>query len=704
MNAISPYEYAEKLILYTSKNVFLTGKAGTGKTTFLQHIVRSTNKQTAVVAPTGVAAQNAGGQTIHSFFRLPFNAFIPTNDDSVLITSTIKFENKNTLIRSANIGRERLTIIRNLELLIIDEVSMVRVDILDAMDCILRFVRRNNQPFGGLQILFIGDLLQLPPVMKNEEWEVLQRYYHGIHFFHAHVARSEQPIYVELTTFFRQKDQRFIELLNRLRTNTLDAHSIKLLNQKVNRQFDLTQHPEYIMLTTHNYKAERVNQMAYDNLSGKEYHFWADIIDDFPAHMFPIHEKLSLKIGAVVMFIRNDISSQKEYYNGTMARVTKLYKDKIIVTTLDDKRQIEVRKHTWENIRYTQVASSGLMEEEVIGSFVHYPLKFAWAITVHKSQGLTFERAFLDVSQSFAPGQAYVALSRLRSLDGLVMKKPIQIRGLQIDQSVAQYEQEIPLYNPPQQMLPKTINETIMSNLLNAYNFNTLAFLWIKYMEQFYSKTVDIEWKKQQSEKIQQLLQVSNQFSKQIKQLFASEKYQFDYTYERVRAAMVYFLPLWGEVYFSFIKKNMQQTKKQPEHKAIKIKEIDQAFIRMLFNMIRVENMMKAIHTNESLIGYKELYQTINTRIDSLYEKAKEKVHKEKVSIKRIFKEKKERADDEVTKKKTGRIKKTPSDDMLSFYLQQGWTVEEIATQHQVKPTTIQNQIKRLTKQSEGAV
>ena len=438
---LSPADFTEQFINQTNQSIFLTGKAGTGKTTLLRKIIESTHKNAVIVAPTGIAALNAGGVTIHSFFQLPFSGFIPEFGIKPSFTESVKFETKDTLMRHFAMNKTRQKIIRNVELLIIDEVSMLRADLLDAMDWTLRNVRRIHEPFGGVQVLFIGDLLQLPPVVKQEEWQVLRSYYDGVFFFHAKVLKEVQPLYIELTTIYRQQDQDFIQVLNHLRNNQITAEDVEVLNKYVREDFDSSQHEGYITLTTHNAKADEINAKALLALKEKKFNYDAEITGEYPKHLFPIEERLELKVGAQVMFVKNDLSFDKNYFNGKMGKIKSLSDHEITVEFPEEKKSIVVEKFEWNNIRYALNDSTGEVKEEVLGTFVHYPLKLAWAITVHKSQGLTFDKAVLDVSDVFAPGQAYVALSRLRSLDGLVLLKPMRMNGLSNDQQVVAFSQ-----------------------------------------------------------------------------------------------------------------------------------------------------------------------------------------------------------------------------------------------------------------------
>ena len=439
MNSLSAEaNYVLQFINQTNRSIFLTGKAGTGKTTLLKEIIKSTHKNCVVVAPTGIAALNAGGVTIHSMFQLPFGGFIPDNSTPQFLENS-KFETKATLRRHFKMSGLKKSVIQNMELLIIDEVSMLRSDLMDAIDFMLQSVRRKNFPFGGVQILFIGDLLQLPPIIRDEEWRILRSYYKGKFFFNSHVIQQNPPLYIELSKIFRQTDEQFISVLNNLRNNQITQSDIQILNQFVQPNFDLKTNKGFITLTTHNVKADAINSQSLLDLKGNTKIYKALIVDDFPDKIYPLEENLELKVGAQVMFIKNDLSFDKNYFNGKMGIIKSLSDEEILVNFPEENKTIEVERYEWQNIRYYVDENTKEISEEVLGTFTHYPIKLAWAITVHKSQGLTFDKAVLDVSQVFVPGQAYVALSRLRSLNGLILLSQLQMNGISNDQDVMDY-------------------------------------------------------------------------------------------------------------------------------------------------------------------------------------------------------------------------------------------------------------------------
>jgi len=418
------FQLAADLVNQSSSNIFLTGKAGTGKTTFLRYIKENCAKQLAVVAPTGVAAINAGGVTMHSFFQLPFSPFIP--EVGGFNKQNEETTNKNGLLSKLRMTTEKKKILQELELLIIDEISMVRCDMLDAVDTVLRHTRRrNNERFGGVQVLFIGDMFQLPPVIKEHDWRLLKDFYSSPYFFDSLVIKEELPVYIEFDKIYRQSEEKFINVLNQLRNNQLDDDGRSLLERRFAPDFKRTKDDGYIILTTHNERARNKNETELNSLTNKSFSYRAEIGGDFPASAYPVEEQLLLKVGSQVMFIKNDTERIKRYFNGKIGIVTELENDKILVQCEDETEEIEVKKEKWENIRYTVDKKSRQLNEEVLGSFTQFPLRLAWAITIHKSQGLTFDKVIIDAGEAFAPGQVYVALSRCTTLDGIVLQSAI---------------------------------------------------------------------------------------------------------------------------------------------------------------------------------------------------------------------------------------------------------------------------------------
>lgn len=428
---------AARFVNSTNRHVFLTGKAGTGKTTFLRHLSESTHKRHVILAPTGIAALNANGVTIHSQFLLPFGTFLPDRNLPMELPGGANFYTQQTLVRRHPLNAKRRDVLRNIDLLIIDEVSMLRADLLDAIDARLRFVKRNySEPFGGVQLLMIGDMYQLPPIVKDHEWSKMRDYYRSQHFFEAVALRESGFVYVELDKIFRQQDDAFISILNNLRNNVVTASDIEKLNEHFLEEKDVPK--DVITLTTHNYKADAINRTALDNLKGKTHYFQAEVQDDFPESIYPVSESLELKEGARVMFVKNDADGDA-YYNGKLATVSSIRDENIEVLMDGDSEPYTLKREKWENKKYTVNEKIKDLEEEVVGEFRQYPIKLAWAITVHKSQGLTFEKAVIDVGQAFAPGQVYVALSRLTSLGGLILRTKIDPNVVSTDQQVVEF-------------------------------------------------------------------------------------------------------------------------------------------------------------------------------------------------------------------------------------------------------------------------
>ncbi len=423
---------AREYLAQTDRNIFLTGKAGTGKTTFLKDAVEGIPKRSVIVAPTGVAAVNAGGITIHSFFQLPLGLLLPGWE---------KTERKNF-----RYSKNKVELYRSLELLVIDEISMVRADVLDAMDNVLRRFRKSDLPFGGVQVLMIGDLSQLPPVARPEHWDLMRRYYETPYFFSSKVYAGMHPVTIELKEVFRQENERFIRILNEIRENRLSEESLQLLNSRYVPDFDLADYDGYILLTTHNAKADRINRDRLDSLKGKPRKYEARISGNFPENAFPGPEELVLKEGAQVMFIKNDPTGRKRFYNGKIGKVTDLDDETVTVVCEDDETPIVTSRVKWDYVSYKTDAETGEIVRSNQGEFEQFPLKLAWAVTIHKSQGLTFEKAVIDTRSAFAHGQTYVALSRCKSLEGLVLQHPVTASQLIYDYRVNRfmYTQKMP--------------------------------------------------------------------------------------------------------------------------------------------------------------------------------------------------------------------------------------------------------------------
>jgi len=600
--------YTLQFINQTQKSIFLTGKAGTGKTTLLREIIATTHKNTVVVAPTGIAALNAGGVTIHSMFQLPFSAFIPTYEESSQFTETVKFENKESLRRHFKMNNVKRNVIRNMELLIIDEVSMLRADLLDAIDFMMQTVRRNNRAFGGVQVLFIGDLLQLPPVVRDEEWRTLRNYYKGKFFFHSHIIQQNPPLYIELSKIYRQSDDVFISVLNNLRNNQISKEDIQVLNQYVKPDFDLKMNPGYITLTTHNAKADTINEQAISDLPGNEFSFQPFVVGDFPEKIFPVEENLKLKVGAQVMFVKNDLSFEKRYFNGKMGVIKSLSAEEIFVHFPEENKTIEVEKYEWKNIRYKVNELTKEIEEEVLGTFAHYPIKLAWAITVHKSQGLTFEKAALDVSQVFLPGQAYVALSRLTSLNGLILLSSMQMNGLSNDQDVMDYALNKATEDDLKNSLHFETKNFIHNYLINSFNWTDLAQEWRNHRFSYNENATTSEkskhsvWAHKRLDSMESLIDPSQKFITQLNKIFSKETVDLIFVKERVEAAYDYFFKPMDKLVTDLLSKmaEIQKFKKVKEFYE-ELSVLDDLQTKAVLRLMKAKLLMEIVVSRETI-------------------------------------------------------------------------------------------------------
>ncbi len=551
------FQLAFDYIQFTNENIFLTGKAGTGKTTFLKHVIQHSTKQTAVIAPTGVAAINAGGTTIHSFFQLPFSPFIPgpiTHNFSLQDVHQQKESvvDKHHLLGRIKLNREKRDVIQQLELLIIDEISMVRCDIIDAIDTVMRSIRnRLYEPFGGVQVLLIGDMHQLPPVIPTEEWQFLQQFYDSPYFFSSKVMQQQAPVYIELEKIYRQSDFKFIEILNKVRNHQLDDEALEILNEQYQPQFSPSKTEGYITLTTHNAKAQTLNQQGLQHLLTNTERFTATIEGDFSDKAFPAEEVLELKIGAQVMFIKNDKEKIRRYFNGKIGTIDSFDDEAIYVVCDGDDEPIKVLKEKWENIKYTLNNTTQQIEESVIGSFTQYPLRLAWAITIHKSQGLTFQKAIIDAGSAFAAGQVYVALSRCTNLQGLVLTSKISNSNLFVDERIVQFSKSksnaIALEN--NLLLGKQLYKQKI--LIELFSFNKCLIILkdINAFFEIHNRSFlgdSAVWLQDFSKEIQEISSVSEKFVIQLNQLFLQNNNEV--LQQRVVKATAYFLPLLQSV------------------------------------------------------------------------------------------------------------------------------------------------------------
>ncbi len=450
----------------TDRPIFMTGKAGTGKTTFLRYIKANTTKNLAVVAPTAVAAINAGGVTINSFFQIPFGPLVPIAQNASL---SELFEKK--------VGYEKTKLLKCLDLLIIDEISMVRADMIDYIDAVLRSVKGISKPFGGVQLLMIGDLYQLSPVFQKD-WHVLRNYYNGPYFFDSLALRKTQLLTFELEEVYRQKDPVFVEILNSVRDGSGNDTLLEKLNERYVTDPTIEEFRDYVTLTTHNPLVKQINEQKLEALEEIPYTYNATVTDDFPKEAYPAEEELILKVGALVMFIKNDASGKKRYHNGRTAKITALTENSILLNFLDDGTELEAEREIWQNVKYALSEIDNKVTETNAGSFSQFPLRLAWAITIHKSQGLTFDNALIDVSAAFTHGQAYVALSRCRSLEGLALLEKVKKENIITDKSVTGFMQKAKENMPSAVDLEQAVIHSELSMLSALYDFSIMIFAW----------------------------------------------------------------------------------------------------------------------------------------------------------------------------------------------------------------------------------
>jgi DNA-binding NarL/FixJ family response regulator len=468
------FQLAADFVINTSQHLFITGKAGTGKTTFLKYIKENIEKNAVVVAPTGVAAINAGGVTMHSFFQLPFGPFIPGTQRGFGNNNTIT--DRHSLFKNIRFNADKRKLLEELDLLIIDEVSMVRADMLDAMDTILRHFRKKLQlPFGGVQVVYIGDMYQLPPVVANDEWDILGPYYESPFFFHAQVIQQAPPLYIELKKIYRQNEQRFIDLLNNVRHNAVTDDDFDLLNSRYDPDFNPPADDKYITLSTHNRRTDAINSSELEKLAGRMYTFRGTVTGDFSEKAFPTDIELQLKVGSQVMFIKNDSGMDRKFFNGKLATIKSIGEEEIKVSFNDGRDDVLLEKETWRNIRYTYNRDTGSIEEEELGSFTQYPVRLAWAITIHKSQGLTFEKAIIDAGSSFAAGQVYVALSRCTSLHGMVLRSRIQPSTIATDGRVIAFAKKESAANELELLLDRERQQYHMAVLIKSFEWTRIT-------------------------------------------------------------------------------------------------------------------------------------------------------------------------------------------------------------------------------------
>jgi hypothetical protein len=503
-------ELALNFIEKTDRNLFITGKAGTGKTTFLHQIKKESLKRMVIVAPTGVAAINAKGVTIHSFFQMPFGPILP---------------NQPPNSQQRRFSKTKIDIIKSLDLVIIDEISMVRADLLDGIDQVMRRYKNRNKVFGGAQILMIGDLQQLAPVVRPNDWSLLQPHYETVYFFSSKAFQEANVVSIELKHIYRQKNEDFIKILNEVRTDTLSNESAEILNRNYNPSFSPSKEEGFITLTTHNNRANLINNSELNKLKDKSAYFKAEISGKFNENSFPNDEKLELKLGAQVMFIKNDSSQEKRYFNGKIGIITKIAKDSVTVKCPNDDDEIVTERETWSNINYSINEDTKAIKEELIGAFTQIPLRLAWAITIHKSQGLTFEKAIIDAEASFAHGQTYVALSRCTSLEGLVLKTKITSNAIINDKTVSIFNESVEENHPDESILNESEKHFQLNLIIELLDYQPFLYPITRLIDIFYRNQTSIKGnvidhlQTIKDDGIVALMKVSNGFKNQLLQI-----------------------------------------------------------------------------------------------------------------------------------------------------------------------------------------
>ncbi|GAB4243326.1 MAG: helix-turn-helix domain-containing protein [Ekhidna sp.] len=634
-------ELAARYINSTNRHIFLTGKAGTGKTTFLKYIIDHTYKNTVVAAPTGIAAINAGGVTLHSLLQLPFGTFIPEN--SYFPSSNIQFNTPQTLFRESRFNANKRKLIQELELLIIDEVSMLRADLLDCIDHTLRYLRKRKfEPFGGLQILFIGDLMQLPPVVKEEEAHALKPFYKSNYFFEARALQEQPPIRVELKKIYRQSDQDFIDLLNRLRNNEQNQDDLNWLNRYYNPDFDQANETGYIHLTTHNYRADKLNQSKLQNLESPLHTFYAHIEGEFPENAYPTTEELHLKAGAQVMFIKNDPSGEGQFFNGKIGTISTLSDEEIWVQ-FENGDEVLVSPYKWENKRYTLDKVTNEIEEKLLGSFEQFPIKLAWAVTVHKSQGLTFEKAILDMSGTFAPGQLYVALSRLTSLKGLVFSSPLPENPPSIDASLKSFVSSFDSDEALTQHLKEDRKKFIEEFSRQAFDFSGLI-RELEYHERGFNKDENrslkqqfLPWTQDFTKEVSELRPHGNGFINQVLQILTGEDY-LSFLAERMEKAGDYFIPRLQELQ-SRLSHHRKQLKRESKVKTYKkeLENLEEVFTRQIRQITKLVLLIQKAN-EDKVLSKQDLRDAPSYQAEPKIKEKKDKTPTAEITYK-LFKE-----------------------------------------------------------------
>ena len=615
------FQLAAQFVNQTGRTLFLTGKAGTGKTTFLKYIRDNSFKKMAIVAPTGVAAINAGGVTMHSFFQLPFGPYIPTRQGG-WNSEAPGYSDPDSLFKNIRFNINKRELLQELELLVIDEVSMVRADMLDAVDAILRHFRDQPLlPFGGIQVLYIGDLFQLPPVVSKEEWELLQNHYRSPFFFDAQVIQQSPPIYLELKKIYRQNETSFIDILNNIRNNRATPKDLERLHDYYDPDFTPPKESNYITLTSHNAKADEINQFQLSILNGKLHAFEASVTGEFNDKAYPAEKKLSLKEGAQVMLIKNDKGESRRYFNGKIGTILKLSAEKITISFPGETDELTLEKETWKNIRYNYNKEKDKIEEEELGTFSQYPIRLAWAITIHKSQGLTFEKAVIDAGASFAAGQVYVALSRLTSIDGLVLRSRILPHSIQTDPRVIGFTESRLTEDAMEEQLKNEQLTYISHSLIRSFDWSKLVAHVQDHLgelshRQIPDKIKALELAKDWLDKTNRQQETAGKFSRQLEQLIHTAPADgYAQLQQRMEAASAWFIAALENDLIKPLQEHARDLKGKQKAKkyAATLQELKNLFTRKKQQleeaMQMVSGLMKGVDTTNLLTSLQEKKQ-----------------------------------------------------------------------------------------------
>lgn len=670
-----PFQQAVAFVNHTRQHLFLTGKAGTGKTTFLRYIRSVSYKNMVVAAPTGVAAINAGGVTLHSLFQLPFGSFLPTSESISMSDELV--HNAVSLLQKVRYNTQKRTLLREMELLVIDEVSMVRADLLDAVDLLLRHTRKRlYEPFGGVQVLFIGDLYQLPPVVQDREWNLLGNYYSTPFFFDAHVIRDNPPLCIELEKIYRQEEPGFIRLLNHIRDNAATEEDLEELNQHYRPGFQPPKEENYIVLTTHNYKANAINERELKELPGEMHGFSADTSGEFSEYAFPADKLLHLKEGAQVMFIKNDKGEGKKYYNGKIGIVHSIIGSRIYISFPGEDEPVLLEKEVWRNIRYTYDENLGEILEDELGTFSQFPVRLAWAVTIHKSQGLTFEKAVVDAGESFAPGQVYVALSRLVSMKGLVLHSRITAAGIRTDPRVIRFMSQKPGTEVLVEVLGTARQEYIAHIMMQYFDWNEMMEAFTRnYQEaparKFSTKEEAALLAAQLLEHIKKQEATASRFMGQLQKLIPQAPADgYRLLHDRVKAAADYFVPALLSEIIEPLRAHIRDTRKRAKVKRY-MKTLDDLLYISEKKMQQVKNagvLASGLHEGSD-------YQTLLSLVQE----------QKKMQV----------GEPEKNTGKQGSGKGETYIITLEMF-RQGKTVDEIATERQMAITTIEGHLAKL--------